>query len=490
MSRNKLIHSLVSAHSKSEQAYDSWSAVERQARSVALRDKLAAQHVARTKAAGTEESRQQLLKAGGELLRQLQRIVQHDASYASVLNKVQVLLGQLEQWDTSAPVGPRQGSLLGRVAFALDRVAEVAVKIAKIRRSKSVKRLAKVAATIRKISYDYPAGYGPAEYPEYRVPGPQQQPSQQTAPRLPPQINVRTLPHYLGKAVQDVEKALGPVDQFFGGSPAEAQYVQPWKDALKEIRDLLARPQATSASVVSAVNVLRFAMKKAANFAHQQGASASVITPIAHADWDLQRAASSVIEAEVTATLESVARVAMSLEGAASKSYKGKVAASARALGGDPSIKNLKLALAELVAVREEVRKNALMDMSDNGEDADDAEDITEKLDELDEDELAEALEESMDKAGSRIAKGKKKKKKKSPKKKTKKKKKKKAPPISDDPWAGKKQTFDSAYKKIDHARTQLARLIGKLSETSLVRGDVRYALSMVEKILEAMRRC
>ena len=102
---------------------------------------------------------------------------------------------------------------------------------------------------------------------------------------------------------------------------------------------------------------------------------------------------------------------------------------------------------------------------------------------------LAEALSETM--TSSKTAKGKKVKKK-TPKKKVKrtKKKRKKKPAIGDDPWCGKKQTFDSAFKKVDKARAQLAKLMAKLAEISLVRGDVRYALSMLEKVLEAMQRC
>lgn len=79
---------------------------------------------------------------------------------------------------------------------------------------------------------------------------------------------------------------------------------------------------------------------------------------------------------------------------------------------------------------------------------------------------------------------------KKKKKKKKKVKEKKTLAPIENDPWMGKKKTFDSAYKKIEHASTQLSRILDKVDTASLVYGDVRYARDMVEKILAAMRRC
>lgn len=149
-----------------------------------------------------------------------------------------------------------------------------------------------------------------------------------------------------------------------------------------------------------------------------------------------------------------------------------------------PLATRLRGAWGELETVDANITRTALSDLSDNLAEMQ-TEELAEELDKVDPEELSKALEEVLEKSAARG--------KKSPGKKTVKRKKntkKKRPAIGDDPWCGKKQTFDSAFKKVDRAKTQLANLMGRLAETSLVRGDVRYALSMLEKVLEAMQRC
>lgn len=81
---------------------------------------------------------------------------------------------------------------------------------------------------------------------------------------------------------------------------------------------------------------------------------------------------------------------------------------------------------------------------------------------------------------------------KKKPKSKSKKKTKtkKKLSPIENDPWMGRRKTFDSAYRKIEHAGAQLARILEKVDTASLVYSDVRYARDMIDKVIAAMGRC
>lgn len=149
-----------------------------------------------------------------------------------------------------------------------------------------------------------------------------------------------------------------------------------------------------------------------------------------------------------------------------------------------PLATRLRGAWGELETVDSSITRTALSDLSDDLAEKQ-TEELSEELDKVDPEELSKALEEVLEKSAAR--------RKKSPGKKTVKRKKntkKKRPAIGDDPWCGKKQTFDSAFKKVDRAKTQLATLMGRLAETSLVRGDVRYALSMLEKVLEAMQRC
>lgn len=455
---NRLVRSLVSTQLDLERKQEAWATADRQARSQALVGKLASLSACLKFAQNVKQDLIQHSNALMQALQGLQQVVPH---LEEPLKSLQGFQQQIQQWDQTAYRGWEQQQMSPGVgqnvqhymmnyprqqSSRLLEIAEKALGIVQAAKQDD-SRIQRVAAQIRKLA----------------------QPQGQIQQRMfQNQISA------LQRLVNQGQEHIKALQKAHATDPTAQAIAQGYGQFMSYLSDRVESWSAQQSQPTA--SVLVEAAAKAQKFLRQAAVFLS-----------RQRVATS----EKNEIIKKLAEVDRGLD---SWNVTRLVAASRKAQNGlFLAIRKLEASQKKSVALnyspilREAWHQLEALDDMSQGEG--DGEDLIKDIEDSDPEELSEALS---DKLGSvREAKGKKKIKKKTPKRKTKRtKKRKKNPAISDDPWSGKKQTFDSAYKKVDHARSQLTKLMAKLAEASLVRGDVRYALSMLEKVLEAMRRC
>ncbi|MDP2727567.1 MAG: hypothetical protein Q8P59_08480, partial [Dehalococcoidia bacterium] len=487
---NRVLRSLVSSHLDQERKWASWAQVDRQARSLNLVRKVALEAIrsleaqdpnqapAQSEPVDLNEAQANLLRLSQQLIEAFGRLVEADPRLSEALKNLQITHKKLESWRPSAypSLGNPQASS-NKVAFAtlvknLVRCASrlvISSSVGEVR-DQAVRIVQGMEILQRKITQS--AGVSD-QFKHFVEKSPSaQKPSPEVLSQLP-QI-VSTLRNFVTQAAP-IFKGLS---ETFKDDPQGAEITKFYAEFAGYLDDVLTAKEYSLQDVTKAAGKFQKLLRRAAAFLYRnrtasvetRNASIKTLASIDEAlnEWNEARLSTSVREAQNILT-----QAYQKLQ----KSAGGKLATT-------PPVLNLKLAWNELESIDADLGKDALMDMSDNSggnsKDQGKLKDLVDQMEDADPQELGDAIEEVMDKSSSKVAKGKKKTKKTPQKRQKTQKKKKKRPALGDDPWCGKKPTFDSAFKKVNHARSQLSRLMAKLAETSLVRGDVRYALSML----------